>query len=183
VSRSFVTIALVAGMAASGAASVAFAQAAGASPSWDTLVKCAQTPDESARLACYDAAMRAAGYSPNPEAVAAEHHKAFGLSMPKVTVFKKKKQEEGAEVAGAAPAPPVDNPNQTEITVDQIAITQPAGKIIIFSTDGQIWRQVDTTSINNLPKEGDTVPIHKEVLGGYFCDVNKYQSVRCQRVK
>ena len=48
---------------------------------------------------------------------------------------------------------------------------------------GQIWQQTDTTEINTYPKEGDTLEIRKEVLGGYMCDVNKYQSVHCKRVK
>jgi hypothetical protein len=167
-------------------ASIAVAQDApppGTPPAWDTLVRCAQTPDESARLACYDAAMRAAGYAPNPAAVAAEHRKTFGLAMPKVNVFKHKKQEEGAQAAGAQAAPEEENPNRIETTVDQIAITQPAGKIVIFTTDGQIWRQTDTTQINSYPKEGDKLVVHRGVLGDYMCDVNKYQSVHCVRAK
>ena len=182
-SKSIVTLALAAGLAVSSLTAVAHAQGAGKPPSWDALVRCAQTPDESERLACYDAAMHAAGYAPDAAAVSAVHHKSFGLSMPKVNVFKQKKREEGAKIAGAAPAPIEESPNQIEVTIDQIAITQPAGKIVIFTSDGQIWRQTDTTTVNSMPKEGDTLSIHKEVLGGFFCDVNKYQSVRCSRVK
>ena len=60
-SRSIVSFALVAGLAVTASAPAAFAQGAGTPPAWDTLVRCAQTPDESERLACYDAAMHAAG--------------------------------------------------------------------------------------------------------------------------
>jgi hypothetical protein len=176
-------MAVVAGLAASGLAAGAFAQSAGTPPAWDTLVHCAQTPDEAERLACYDTAMRAAGYAPNPSAVTANRKKTFGLSMPRVRVFKHEKKEEGARSAGASAAPLEENPNQIDVTIDQIAITQPAGKVVIFTSDGQIWRQTDTTVINSMPKEGDTMSIHTEALGGYFCDVNKYQSVRCSRVK
>ena len=182
-SKSIVTLALAAGLAVSSLTAVAHAQGAGKPPSWDALVRCAQTPDESERLACYDAAMHAAGYAPDAAAVSAVHHKSFGLSMPKVNVFKQKKREEGAKIAGAAPAPIEESPNQIEVTIDQIAITQPAGKIVIFTTDGQIWRQTDTTAVNSLPREGDMMAIRKEVFGGYFCDITKYQSVRCSRAK
>jgi hypothetical protein len=159
------------------------ASAQKAPPNWDTLVKCAQTPDEAARLACYDSAMRAAGYAPNPAAVAEEHRKAFGLTVPNVNVFKHKKREEGAQAAGANAPPPEENTNRIELTVDQVAVTQPVGKIVVFTTEGQIWQQTDTTQVNTLPREGDSFEVHKEALGGYFCDVNKYQSIRCKRVK
>jgi hypothetical protein len=175
---------LVAVMAvAVGVTAAAGAHAQNAPPAWDTLVRCAQTPDESARLACYDAAMRAAGYSPNPAAVAEEHRKGFGLTMPKVTVLKKHKREEGAKTAGAPAAPEQENPNRIELTVDQVAVTQPVGRVVVFTSEGQIWQQTDTTEINTLPKEGDAFVVRKEALGGYFCDVNKHQAVRCKRVK
>ncbi len=182
-SRSIVSFALIAGLAVTASAPAAFAQGAGTPPAWDTLVRCAQTPDESERLACYDAAMHAAGFTPNAAAVTAEHHRTFGLSLPKVNMFKQKKREEGARVAGAAPAPIEESPNRIEATIDQIAVTQPAGKILIVTTDGQIWRQTDTTVLNSLPKEGDMITIRKEALGGFFCDVTKYQTVNCVRVK
>lgn len=179
ISGSLAILALAAGVSAFGLA----ASAQNSPPAWDTLVRCAQTPDEAERLACYDAAMRAAGFAPNPAAVTAERRKSFGLSMPKMNVFKHNKKEEGARIAGAQQAPVEENPNEIEVTVDQIAITQPADKIVIFTTDGQIWRQTDNTQVNSYPKEGDTVSIHKGPLGGYLCDVNKYQAVRCSRAK
>ena len=177
VSRLVAALAVAIGITA--VASTSSAQKA--PPAWDTLVRCAQTPDESARLACYDSAMRAAGYAPNAAAVAEEHRKSFGLTVPKVNVFKHKKREEGAQTAGAAAPPPEENPNLIELTVDQVAITQPVGKLVIFTSEGQIWEQTDTTQVNTLPKEGDSFVVHKQTLGGYLCDVNKYQSVRCKR--
>ncbi len=175
---------LVAGMAVTASLAVAATavSAQNAAPAWDTLVRCAQTPDEAARLACYDAAMRAAGYAPNPTAVAENHRKTFGLTAPKVNVFKHRKQEEGARSAGGAP-PPEENADRIDVVIDQIAITQPSNRIVVFTTDGAIWQQTDTTPINSYPKEGDSMIVHKGPLGGYLCDVNKYQSVRCKRVK
>ena len=178
-SRSIVSIGLATGLAFSALGLAGGAHAQNTPPAWDTLVRCAQIANEGDRLACYDTAMRAAGYAPNPTAVAEDQRKHFGLSLPRVSVPKRHKKEE-SQVAGAAPQ---SNPNEIEITVDQVAITQPVGKLVIFSTEGQIWEQTDTTQVNNLPKEGDSVSIHKEALGGFFCDVNKYQSVRCKRMK
>ena len=180
--RTLASTALVAGLAFSGLVPSVGAYAQGTPPAWDTLVRCAQTPDETERLACYDAAMRSAGYAPNPTAVAEDRRKKFGLSVPKVNVFKHHKKEEGSAVAGVAP-PIEENADRVDVTVDQIAVSQPTNKVIIFTTDGQIWQQTDTTQINTYPKEGDTLEIRKEILGGYMCDVNKYQSVNCKRVK
>jgi hypothetical protein len=183
VNKTTVRMAMAAGLAASSLGFAAGAHAQNAPPAWDTLVRCAQTPDEAARLSCYDSAMRAAGYSPNPAAVAEEHRKGFGLTVPKITVLKKHKREEGAKTAGAPQAPEQENPNRVELTVDQVAVTQPVGRVVVFTTEGQIWQQTDDTQINTLPKEGDSFVIRREALGGYFCDVNKHQAVRCKRVK
>lgn len=184
-SRSIASMAIAAGLAASGLGLAATAHAQDASsstgtpPAWDTLVQCAQTVNAGKRLTCYDAAMKAAGYAPNPAAVAEEHRKAFGLTVPTIRVPKHKKGE-----TEEATAPTVEeNASEVEVTVDQVAITQPTGKVIIFTSDGQIWKQTDTTSVNSYPKEGDTIRIHREKLGGYFCDVNKYQAVSCVRAK
>ena len=169
-----------------GAAAGAHAQDAppsGTPPQWGTLVRCAQNPDEAARLACYDGAMRAAGYAPNPVAVEENHRKTFGLSMPKVNVFKHHKTEEGEQASGAAPPPPKENPNSVEATVDQVAIVQPGGRLLVFTSDGQIWEQTDGTVLSSEPEEGSTMLIHRNAIGGYFCDANKYQSVRCKRDK
>ena len=176
---------LVAAMAvtAAVAAAATAVSAQNTPPAWDTLVRCAQTPDEAARLACYDTAMRAAGFAPNPTAVAENRRHSFGLSAPKLNMFKHKKQEEGAQAAGGRQAPPEENADRVEVTIDQVAVTQPSDRVIIFTNDGQIWQQTDTTQLNGLPKEGDSMVIHKERLGGYLCDVTKYQAVRCKRVK
>ena len=181
--RSFQIAAIAAGFAALGLSAGAHAQSQGTPPAWDTLVHCAQTPNESERLACYDTAMRGAGYAPNPGAVAEDRRRSFGLSMPKMNVFKHKKEDEGAQAAGGRRPAPESNADRVEVVVDQVAITQPSNRIIIFTNDGQIWQQTDTTELTNLPKEGDSMTIRKEALGGFFCDVNKYQSVRCKRVK
>ena len=182
-SRTIVSFGLATGLAVSALGLAAGAHAQSTPPAWDTLVRCAQTPNESARLACYDAAMRAAGYAPNPAAVAEEHRKGFGLSLPKMGALNRHRKDEGAQAAGAAAPAPEANPDRIEVTVDQVAITQPLGRILIFTTEGQIWQQTDSTTVNSYPKEGDTVEIHKGPLGGYLCDANKYQAVRCKRVK
>jgi hypothetical protein len=175
----------------SGAA--AQAQQAGTPPSWNTLVRCAEMGQEDARLACYDEAMRSAGYQPKPEEVAAEKRRRFGLSLPQINVLKHHEKEEGEQAAGGAAAPAPEKhakhqkaqapESEDEITVElsQVATLQPDEKLVMFTSDGEIWQQTDTTPVTPLPREGDTVHIHKGKISGYFCDVNKYQAVRCKR--
>ena len=101
-------------------------QAPGTPPPWDTLVRCAETASEDARLACYDAAMRAAGYAPKPAEVAAEKRKRFGLSIPKVGALKSHGKEEGAKAGGARTPPPKENENEITVELAQVATVQPA---------------------------------------------------------
>jgi hypothetical protein len=173
-----------------GLAGLALAQdqtPSGAPPSWDALVRCAQMSDDDASLACFREAMRVAGYQPKPEAVAEEHRKRFGLSLPKLGVLKRKSEQQGAaqagggEVAAVAPPPPA-NENETTVTLDKVAILYD-GKLLFITTDGAIWEQTDTTEIEPRPKPGETMRIHKGSLGSYFCDANAYKTIRCQRTR
>lgn len=183
---------------------VALAQAASSAtpPAWEVLVRCAEMGDHDNRLACYDEAMRAAGYAPKPEAVSAARRRLFGLKAPQLNILKRK--SEGAEAA-AAPAPtaeaaapvqgkrrrakaeaaapaPREDENNVSVTLAKVAV-QATGKLLMITDEGQIWEQIGDDPIEPLPKEGFSMPIHKGKLGGYFCDVNKYKSVRCARLR
>jgi hypothetical protein len=174
--------------AAAVAAGVAAAQEAEehAPPPWSTLARCAGMPAEDARLACYDAAMRAAGFKPNTEAVETEKRKRFGLSFPQVGALKHHDKTAGAQAGGgqAAPgkaeAPPKETEGEVFVELAQVGTLQPNNRLIMFTTDGAIWEQTDGDQVV-APRAGDKIRIHKEVFGGYFCDVNKYKTVRCKR--
>ena len=169
-----------------GLAGVALSQDSPAPPSWDTLVRCASNPSDDARLSCYDTAMRAAGYAPKAEAVVQEHRKRFGLSIPQVNIIKHHNKEEGAQAAGtpehaAAPPPAEIDQDKVEVVLDKVAI-QGDGRLLFITEDGQIWEQIGQDAINTLPRPGQTITIRRGKIGGYFCDVNKYQAVRCTRL-
>jgi photosystem II stability/assembly factor-like uncharacterized protein len=167
-----------------GAASAQDASAPSAPPSWDTLTRCAQMPADDARLACYDTAMRTAGYGPKPAEVAEEHRKKFGLPLPKFSAPKHHETEQASQGApGAAPAPPPVNPDKVTVTVQEVATLQPGDRLLVITDEGQIWEQTDDTPLNQTPKSGDTMNIRRNFVGGYFCEPNKYQAVRCKRDK
>ena len=104
--RGFRTIAAGAAsaMLMGGAAQAQDAAPASAPPSWGTLIHCAKLPDDEGQLACFKAAMKAAGYSPNPREVTAERHQRFGLSAPQLGFLKHKSQAEGEQAGAGASA-------------------------------------------------------------------------------
>jgi hypothetical protein len=180
----------VAGAIALGLAGSAAAQDASAPstpPSWDALTHCAQMPADDARLSCYDAAMRAAGYAPKPAEVAEEHRKKFGLPTPKLSILKHHDTEQGRQAAAqggaAAPAAPAANPDKVMVTVQEVATIQPDDRMLVITDEGQIWEQTDSTALSSTPKSGDMMEIRRNFIGGYFCVPNKYQAVRCKRDK
>jgi len=154
---------------------------AGTPPPWSTLVRCAQMANDDASLACFKSAMRAAGYAPKPEEVAAEHRHRFGLSLPQIGAMRHHAKEEGSQAAGG-PAPPEVNENEAIVTLARVA-TLYDGKLLFITTDGAIWEQTDQTQVIPGPRQGATMRIHKGSLGGYFCDATAYKSVRCERTR
>jgi hypothetical protein len=190
---------------AAGAGLMARAQdAAKAPPSWDTLVRCAGMADTDSRLSCYDAAMRAAGYEPKPAEVQAEKRRRFGLSFPEISLMRRHAKEEGAQAvaannsapaaapasAGAAAAPATappaakvaeDDENEVSVQLDTVARVEPTNRLLLFTTDGAIWAQTDDEMISPSPKSGQTIVIKRNRFGGYFCQFDKRNAVRCVR--
>ena len=156
----------------------------GAPPDWSTLVRCAGMGDADARLACYDTAMRNAGYAPKPEIVAQERRKHFGLPMPKLNILKHEGKERGsaeAQQGKAAPAPlPQEDEDRIDVTLEQVAVTV-GSKLIFITTEGQVWEQTDSAVVQRQPKPGYVMTIRVGKLKGYFCQTDKWTSVRCER--
>lgn len=178
--------ALAGGLAVAGSA---LAQAGITPPDWQILLRCAEIGDGDQRLACYDQAMRAAGYAPKPEVVAEEKRKRFGLSVPKLNILKHDDQKR-TEVAGqaapapAASAPPPPPPKEDDDTVtvqlERVAVLY-GNKLLLITTEGAIWEQISSEVINIPPKPGQTITIRRTRFRGYFCDLNKWSTIRCER--
>ena len=181
-----------------GVAGGASAQEGGtpASPAWGVLVRCAEMTNDEAQLACYNAAMRTAGYAPKPETVAAattERHKRFGLSLPTLGVIKKHSREEGARAAeSAAPQPAAAPPSaavaqedesHVVVKLDQVLKTPPLGRLLFITTEGALWSQTDEEVVSPTPKAGQMMTIRRGSMSGYFCAFDKRNAVRCERVR
>jgi hypothetical protein len=167
----------------------------GPPPSWDSLIPCAQKADAKEGFACYQAAMRAAGYAPNPEIAAAEKRRKFGLNLP--TPFKHEDKSKPKAVAQAGPAskssaaPSAEAPAavpaaeedeaRVNVQLSQVALIPPQNRLLLVTEEGAIWEQTDDEPVAPRPRPGQSIQIEQNRFGGYFCRFNKLTKVRCRR--
>jgi hypothetical protein len=72
--------------------------------------------------------------------------------------------------------------NSLTMTIASVGDT-PLGRILLTSTDGAVWEQTDGDAVGERPSPGDTFKVSKGAVGGYLCNVTRWQAVRCQRDK
>ncbi len=157
---------------------------AGPPPSWEVLMRCAGMTDADAELSCYRSAMRDAGFAASPQVALAEHRKHFGLALPAVNLLRHKPKERGAAARPSNPAEPpaaVVDEDQLSVVLDQVSLIPPFNKLLLITTDGQVWEQLDTEEVNPRPKKGQSIKILRSRFGGYFCKFDRTTSMRCTR--
>lgn len=181
---------VLAGMSAPSAA-----RAADATENWEAMTKCAAIADNDKRHQCSDDVLTRAGLLGSPEARAAEIRRGFGLqnpppaskqraeAKPKPTEAKKTK-EERSEVKKAkeerSKPKKSDDHDRIDVTLAVIGQAGP-GKFIFKTTDGAIWRQLESDTYLRRPAAGDSMNIRKNALGGFLCKIGKAPSFRCKQ--
>ena len=174
------------------------ARAANAAENWEAMKKCAAIADDDKRHQCSDDVLTRAGLLGSPEARAAEIRRGFGLRNPppapkqeqeaeakqERSEAKKEAKEERKEVKKAKeerskPKKPDDH-NQISVTLAVIGQAGP-GKLLVKTTDGSIWRQLETDTFMRRPAAGDSMNIRKNALGGFMCKIGKAPSFRCKQ--
>lgn len=80
------------------------------------------------------------------------------------------------------PAPPAGAAASDKITIE-IASTAKAdnGKLLFVTTGGKVWKQTDGDPVRH-PKPGAQVEISKASFGGYWCQLDRWTTVRCERI-
>jgi hypothetical protein len=167
--------------------SVAALAQAGGSPAdrWQQVVACAAQGSNAARHDCIDAVLRAAG-ALSPEREAQVNRENFGREdrqapssapapspalMPPAT-------------AAAAPQPaPIAPPQPLQGIATQVAAVSQGGdrKIVVTTTEGAVWRQIDSSPIRRLPRVGESFEVREGAMGGYRCTFNGNTTYRCER--
>jgi len=166
---------------------------------WSAITLCAGIAKDSDRHVCLDDALRNAGlmpaHSPATPVPAEGTAPAAGAVAPAAVA--------GA-AAPAAQAPDSVSPAQSkesradfglqpktfrepavartlQVTIRQV--DQADGKLLLTTTEGAIWKQVESTNVWPVPTEGQTMTIERGSFGGFFCEPSKYVSFRCFRAK
>jgi hypothetical protein len=158
-------VAIVAFMLASGAilAPGALAQDANAMK----VLECLELKDSSTRLACFD--VRAPLLKPGPQ------------KSPEGPGFVARPPAQAT-----APATTLIVPKQTldRISVGVSAIgIGPDGKLRFTLSNGETWRQTDSTSLKNLGKGPWEAELRKAAMGSYMLRIGNKAAVRVAQVK
>ena len=100
----------------------------------------------------------------------------LGLHLPTESAVKKRKDDVARE----------EKRNREEIKAQTLVLADvqntPRGQLLLTSTDGAVWEQTDNDAVSGEgPVPGGTVKVSKGMLGGYMCQVSRWQTVRCQR--
>jgi hypothetical protein len=175
-----------------GPAAAQTAVPSGPPPSWESLIPCAQKSDPAEGFKCYQAALRAAGYTPNAQVVAEDRRKRFGLPLPSIGHKPAAKPEPKIAQAQPAPRPAATQPpaspapveeaeDRVAVVLEQVAIIPPLNRLLLVTKEGAIWQQTDSETVAPLPRPGQTMTVVKGSINGFFCQFDKRTKVRCTR--
>lgn len=166
---------------------------------WSAITLCARIAKDSDRHVCLDDALRNAGLMPaHPTAAPVPAAGAAPAARAAAPV------PAAGAAAPAAPAPDSASSAQSkesraDFGLQPKAVRQPAvartlqvtlrqvdqadGKLLLTTTEGAIWEQVESTNVWPVPTGGQTMTIKSGSFGGFFCEPSKYVSFRCFRAK
>lgn len=130
---------------------------------------CAETQDDAARLACYDAAVgRLQQAQSSGELVAVDRgtvetieREGFGLSLPSLP-----RLFGGGSDRASASTPARPELTEMNLTVERLS-QRGDGKAVFVMSNGQVWVQVDTTSTRRV-RAGGAVTIRRASLGSFL---------------
>ena len=139
------------------------------------LARCRAIVDDQARLACFDKAA----------AVFDEAEQAGDIVVvDKAQAREVKRQAFGLNLHGALGifdrgihAETVD---RVTLTVDH-AVQGADGKWTIFTTEGQVWRQIDSDPLDQEPRKGEQAVVTNGSLGSFFFKVGHDRAMRAHR--
>ncbi len=129
-----------------------------------------------------DAVLRAAGVL-NPERETEVNRDNFGREERRAPPPPPAPAPAPAVAAAAPPPVSVAPPPPLEGIATQVAaVSQGADRrITVTTSEGAIWRQIDTGAIRRLPRVGESFEVREGAMGGYRCTFNGNTTYRCER--
>jgi hypothetical protein len=140
------------------------------------LLDCRSVSADSARLACYDAAVSELGrllasgqiVAVDQEQVVKVRRQAFGFSLPSLSLFDRSDKPEELDRVSAV--------------VDR-AYHSGDGAWVIELEGGGVWRQIDSEPLGRAPRKGSKVDIRKAAMGSFFMNIDGQRAIRTKRVE
>jgi hypothetical protein len=141
-----------------------------------TAADCRAISDFNLRGQCWDSLDRSNQQATVTAKETKKREFGLGLHLPSVSAVKPRKDD----VAHQEKREREEIKAQTLVLAD--VQNTPHGQLLLTSTEGAVWEQTDNDAVTGEgPVPGDTVKVSKGMLGGYMCQVSRWQTVRCQR--
>lgn len=160
----------------------AWAETAGAPT--DSVYACAAIAEDSARLACFDAAVselrskEQAGLIQTVDVAKIKEieKEAFGFSMPSLPALFNRS-------SGADKATKEEAIEEITAGVKSARIQGVTGRVIVVLDNGQTWEQIDTTKPNAMAlRKAKEARVRKAALGSFMMTVDGGKAFRVKRV-
>ncbi len=204
--RHFVRVVMTSAVATASWAQDAAPTATSADAGWSAIKQCAGITKDSMRLACVDDVLRKAGLmahsaaptaksstattSPAGPAVAAAAAAAAPAKAPASSASGQPQDSRvdfGLQPKTFPQAAPKDTQSSAAERQQQVTLVRVDqagdGKLLLTTTDGAIWKQLESGPIRPAPTGGQTMTIERVSFGGFLCEPSKYVSFRCFRAQ
>jgi hypothetical protein len=159
---------------------------------WAAVARCAAVRADKDRHRCLDEVLRQAGLLPGangpppaPAAAPAPVPPPAAAPRPSAGAVSGVRGSFGLETSPARTArrgepPKPAEPGRLEVTLAKVELDG-EGKLVLTTTDGAVWRQVESDPVRPAPAEGQTMTIEKKSLGGFMCRASRWAAFRCIR--
>ena len=117
---------------------------------FDELTKCRAVTDVAARAACYDKLVDGAVST--------------AATSPRPVT---------------SPSRPAPVPEERSVQISKVSVGA-NNRLVLVTTDGEIWAQVEGQLPPKDPAPGASMTIHRGSLGGFFCELDSHTSFRCK---
>jgi len=148
---------------------------------WEQVAACAAERSSESRHACVDSVLRAAG-ALDAETETRVNRENFGRversAPPPVAA-----PAVAANAVVAARSDAVEPPAPMEGISTRVSAARIGGdrRILVTTTEGAVWHQVDTDVIRRLPRQGEEFEVREGALGSFRCTANRTTTFRCER--